>query len=125
MSGKIILIIDDATALRFILSFDLRRKGYQCLGAPNAQKGIEEAKTKKPDLILLDIMMGRGMDGFDVLKELKSSEETKHIPVIMATARSDKEDILKASQLGAFTFLVKPFGFNELLSKIEKALGAG
>lgn len=123
MSGEIILIIDDATALRYILSFDLRRKGYQALGAPNGQKGVEEAKEKKPDLILLDIMMGRGLDGFDVLKELKSSEETKNIPVIMTTARSDKDDIRKASQLGAFAFLVKPFSFNELLSKIGNALG--
>ena len=123
MDGKKILIIDDATALRFVLSFDLRRKGYLPLGAPDGEKGILEARQKNPDLILIDVMMGKSMDGFDALKDLKSRDDTKDIPVIMTTARSDKEDIRKAAQLGAFSFLIKPFSFNELLAKIQKALG--
>ncbi|MBN1521726.1 MAG: response regulator [Candidatus Aureabacteria bacterium] len=123
MSGKVILIIDDAAALRFILSFDLRRKGYQTINCGSGDRGIELAKEKRPDLILLDIVLGRGMDGFETLKRLKAEEETKNIPVVMTTARSEREDMKQAMELGATKYLVKPFSFNELLAKITSVIG--
>ena len=124
MGEEVILLIDDAAALSFVLSFDLKRKGYKPFSVRKGEEGIEKAKEKKPDLILLDILLGRtAMDGYEVLSKLKQDEDTKNIPVLMTTALSEREDIRKAINLGASGYLVKPFGFNELLTKIEEILG--
>jgi len=124
MGEEVILLIDDAAALSFVLSFDLKRKGYKPFSARKGEEGIGKAKEKKPDLILLDILLGRTeMDGYEVLSKLKQDDDTKNIPVLMTTALSEREDIRKALNMGAAGYLVKPFGFNELLAKVEEILG--
>lgn len=121
--AKKVLIIDDAGALRYVLSYDLGRQGYDTITAPSGEKGIEAALTRKPDLILLDIVLGKGIDGFEVLSRLKQSDETKSVPVLMTTARSAKEDVRKSMELGAAGFIIKPFGFGELIAKIKQLIG--
>jgi len=122
MSEKKILIIDDHGALRYILSFDLQKKGFKTLTAGTGEKGIEIAKEELPALILLDAMMP-GIDGFETCRRLKAMDETKDIPVLMVTAKSQRKDVLEGLQCGALSYLVKPFKFEELYEKIVEVIG--
>jgi DNA-binding response OmpR family regulator len=123
MEKKSILIVDDAAALRFVLSFDLEKKGFRTIVAGNGEKGFELAKEKKPDLILMDVVMKTENEGFDTLQKLKSDESTRSIPVILVTARSDKEDIQKGLSMGASGYVTKPFGFAELMARMTEIIG--
>ena len=122
MGEKTILIVDDHGALRYILSFDLQKKGFKTITAGSGEKGIEIALKDKPDLILLDAMMP-GIDGFETCRRLKKEEDTKDIPVLMVTAKSQREDVLAGLQAGAVSYMVKPFKFEELFAKIVEVIG--
>jgi DNA-binding response OmpR family regulator len=117
-----ILIVDDHNALRYILSFDLKKYGYEVLEAKNGEQGIKVAETENPDLILLDVMMP-GEEGFKVCRKLKKSDKTKDIPIIFMTAKAQRKDIQEGLQAGALCYMVKPFKFDELLSKIKEVIG--
>ncbi|MDA0988834.1 MAG: response regulator [Chloroflexi bacterium] len=82
---------------------------------------MEAATTQKPELILLDVMMPV-MDGFQVLKKLKANDDTKEIPVIMLTAKSQERDVVTGLESGAEDYVIKPFSFPELLARINGAL---
>lgn len=98
----------------------LAQEGYEVLSALDGAAGLDLAKKEKPDLILLDIILPK-MDGFDVLKGLK--EENSKIPVIVLTNLSDINDIQKALDLGATTYLVKAdFHLEDVLKKIKEVL---
>ena len=122
MGEKTILIVDDHGALRYILSFDLQKKGFKTITAGSGEKGIEVALKDHPDLILLDAMMP-GIDGFETCRRLKKEEVTKDIPVLMVTAKSQREDVLEGLQAGAVSYMVKPFKFEELFAKIVEIIG--
>ena len=122
MGEKTILIVDDHGALRYILSFDLQKKGFKTVTAGSGEKGIELAQKDLPDLILLDAMMP-GIDGFETCRRLKKDDTTKDIPVLMVTAKSQREDVLEGLQAGAVSYMVKPFKFEELFSKIVEIIG--
>ena len=120
---KKILFIEDESALQKTFGDILKSKGYGVLKALDGESGLRSAKGERPDLILLDLILPK-MDGFEVLKELKENEETKNIPVIILTNLEETEDIQKALELGATTYLVKSsYTLEEVVNKIEKALG--
>ncbi|MDD5136433.1 MAG: response regulator [Candidatus Omnitrophica bacterium] len=122
---KKILIVDDEEGFRFFVKTNLEIRGdYEVASAPDGIEGLRLAGEYRPDLILLDILMPK-MDGFKVLEELKGSEKTKSIPVIMLTARSSDDARLKALNLGSDGYVVKPFEMAELEEKIEQALNNG
>jgi DNA-binding response OmpR family regulator len=123
MGEKTILIVDDHGALRYILSFDLQKKGFKTITAGSGEKGIEMAEKDHPDLILLDAMMP-GIDGFETCRRLKKNDSVKDIPVLMVTAKSQREDVLEGLQAGAVSYMVKPFKFEELFNKIVEIIGA-
>jgi DNA-binding response OmpR family regulator len=119
---KKILFIEDESALQKTFGDILKNKGYEIAKALDGESGLRLAKEERPDLILLDLILPR-MDGFNVLKGLKASEETKSIPVIILTNLEETEDIQKALELGATTYLVKSsYTLEEVVKKIEKAL---
>jgi len=119
---KNILFIEDESALQRTIGDILKSKGYKVIKALDGESGLRSAKEEKPDLILLDLILPK-MDGFEVLRGLKVSEETKNIPVIILTNLEETEDIQKALELGATTYLVKSsYTLEELVKKIEKAL---
>ena len=119
---KKILFIEDESALQKTFGDILKNKGYEVIKALDGESGLRSAKEERPDLILLDLILPR-MDGFNVLKGLKASEETKNIPVIILTNLEETEDIQKALELGATTYLVKSsYTLEEVVKKIEKAL---
>jgi len=119
---KTILFIEDESALQKTFGDLLREEGYEMISALDGEMGLRLAKTKKPDLILLDLILPR-VHGFDVLKQLKEDKETKDIPIIVLTNLEGIGDVDKAIALGAKTYLVKAqYTLEEVLEKIKKAL---
>jgi DNA-binding response OmpR family regulator len=120
---KKILVIEDEATLQKALNDVLSQEGYDVSSALDGVRGLELATEEKPDLILLDIILPR-MDGFEVLRKLKSDENTSNIPVIILTNLSDINDIQKALDLGATTYLVKAdFHLEDILKKVKETLG--
>ena len=120
---KKILFIEDEYALQKTFGEILKPEGYEMILALDGEIGLRLAKTKKPDLILLDLILPK-VHGFEVLKKLKADEATKDIPVIVLTNLEGVGDIDKAIELGATTYLVKAdYSLEEVVEKIKKALG--
>lgn len=120
---KKILFIEDESALQKTFGEILSQEGYEMISALDGEIGLRLAKDKKPDLILLDLVLPK-IHGFEVLKQLKTDKETKDIPVIVLTNLEGIGDVDKALGLGATTYLVKAqYGLEEVVEKIKKALG--
>lgn len=121
---KKILIIDDDALLLEMYQEKLEYEGFEVVTALSGQEGLKKAKSSKPNLILLDILMPR-MDGFEVLERLKSDPETKKVPVIFLTNLSEaEENVNKGFELGAAAYLVKAlFRPAEVIEKIKEILG--
>ena len=122
MDKKTILIIEDeATLHRALLEF-LTDEGFSVLSAMDGEEGVKLTKSKKPDLILLDIILPK-KDGYEVLDEIKSNDETKKIPVILLTNLESAQDIQKAFEKGATTYLVKSsYKLEDIVKKIKDIL---
>lgn len=119
---KKILFIEDESALQKTFGEILRQEGYEMISALDGEAGLKLAKSIKPDLILLDLILPK-IHGFDVLKELKEDEKTKEIPIIVLTNLERVEDVEKALELGATTYLVKAdYTLEEVIEKIKNAL---
>jgi len=119
---KTILFIEDESALQKTFGEILNQEGYQMISALNGEIGLRLAKEKKPDLILLDLILPK-IHGFELLKELKKDPITKEIPIIVLTNLERIEDIDKAIELGATTYLVKAqYSLEEVVEKVKKAL---
>ncbi|MEJ2556464.1 MAG: response regulator, partial [Anaerolineae bacterium] len=116
-----VLIAEDEGGVREIEHRILSSNGIVTLLAGNGQQTLEIAQSRRPDLILLDLMMP-GMSGRDVLQALKSNPATQHIPVLVVSARSSWQTIEECYMLGAVDFLTKPFEYEELLSRVRRAL---
>lgn len=118
MKKPTILIVDDEHANQFLLEGLLNAHGYDTLTAGDGEECMEVLKSRLPDLILLDIMMPR-MTGVEVLKLLIRSDEYKHIPVLMVSAKTTTADIKESLELGAIDYIKKPFDELELLSRVK------
>ncbi len=118
--ARILVVEDDPRSFR-LLEFRLKSQGHQVIGAVDGGEALKVASKEKPDLILLDIMIPV-TDGFQVLRKLKSQEETKNIPVIMLTARSQEKDIVDGIEAGAVDYVTKPFSSAELIARVNRAL---
>lgn len=116
-----ILVVDDNPQNVEIMKARLAAENYRIDTAFNGEEALEKVKNDPPDLILLDVMMPK-MDGFQVCEKLKSDEKTKLIPVIIVSARSGSEDVLKGLQLGADEYLPKPFEHLELIARVKNLL---
>jgi len=116
-----ILIVDDEERNVKLLAALLRAEGYATLSAPNGRDGLAEALLKKPDLILLDVMMSE-MDGFETVAWLKADPRTKNVPVIMVTALDNRDTKMRALELGAEDFLSKPVDRAELKVRVRNLL---
>lgn len=122
MEKKKILLVDDEAFIIRSLQFVLKKTGHDIATAANGEEAIEKAKAEKPDLMFLDIMMPK-KDGFEVCKEIKGSEETKNIYIVMLTAKGRDQDRQKGIELGANEFLTKPFVPSQILTLVKKVLG--
>ena len=116
-----ILVAEDEPVARDFLEFILRQEGFQPILAEDGDVALIRAQQDKPDLILLDVMMPF-VDGFEVLRRLKESDELKHIPVIMLTARTSDTDFSIGFDIGVADYVEKPFSIVKLVTRIHKVL---
>ena len=116
-----VLIVDDEPELAKIVQVRLAADGYEVICAENGQDALDKAESKRPELILMDVMMPK-MHGLDALRKLKEKPETKQIPVVMLTAKDDEESVFKAKSLGAKDYITKPFNAEALLAAVKKHL---
>ncbi len=113
--------VEDDAGIRDIEIYTLKATGFDAEGFSDGEALFEALKERKPELILLDVMLP-GEDGIDILKRLRQQADTGHIPVIMATAKGMEFDKVQALDLGADDYLVKPFGMMEMVSRIRAVL---
>ena len=119
--NKNILIVEDDPDIKELITFNLSNQGHQVFEANNGELGIEKAREKIPDLILLDLMLP-GIQGLDVCRIIKGDQETKDIPIIMVTAMGQEEDIVKGLETGADDYITKPFSIKVLLARVSAVL---
>ncbi len=122
MAKKKILVVDDEPDIVLMVSNRLKAKGYDVVSALNGQAGLELAKSAKPDLIILDLMLPK-MDGYKVCSFIKKDSRYSKIPIIMFSAKAQQDDIKIGQDAGADAYIVKPFDALILLGKIAELLG--
>ncbi|WP_319241649.1 response regulator [uncultured Propionivibrio sp.] len=114
---KKILVIDDSPTERYVLADLLTRNGYEVMTATNGEEGIEKARTERPDLILMDVVMP-GLNGYQATRTLTRDDATKDIPIIVCTSKGQETDKIWGLRQGALDYLTKPVDGDELLMKI-------
>lgn len=118
---KRILAVDDEEHILELLAYNLDQEGYQILTADSGEKALEILEKEKVNLVLLDWMLP-GMNGIDVLKKIRSSQNLSKLPVILLTAKGDEISKVVGLEIGADDYLTKPFGIHELLARIKAVL---
>lgn len=121
MAKENILIVDDEEDILELLRYNLTKEGYQLTCVTSGEEGLKVARSASPDLVVLDLMLP-GVDGLDVCKALKNDSKTKHIPVIMLSAKGEEADIVTGLELGADDYLVKPFSPRVLSARVKSVL---
>ena len=119
---KRILLVDDEPQLLEMVKMRLEVNGYEVLTASDGQQGFDKAKSEKPDLVILDLMLPK-MDGYKVCGLLKADTRYSSIPIIMFTARAQEQDKEQGEALGANAYITKPFEPKMLISKVKELLG--
>jgi CheY-like chemotaxis protein len=118
---RTILVIEDNPEIRENTAEILELAGFRVLSAENGNEGVRVAAEARPDLILCDIMMP-GLNGYDVLRQLKSNAVTASIPFVYVTASGEKNEVKMAMDLGANGYVRKPFDVKELMQVIDQYL---
>ena len=121
MSKSKILVIDDEEDILELLRFNLTKEGYQVCCASTGEQALSLARTERPDLILLDLMLP-GIDGLEVAKRLKADPLTRNMPIVMLTAKGEESDIVTGLELGAEDYVTKPFSRKVLVARLRAVL---
>lgn len=116
-----ILVVDDNETNLELLATKLEAEGYEVAKAINGVEALEKVDAFHPDLIMLDVMMPR-MDGYEVCRRLKAREETRYIPIVMLTARTELEDKMLGLELGAEDYMTKPYSLLEVSARVKSLL---
>jgi len=116
-----VLIVDDEKEIRELLRYNLERQGYNVLTAHDGEEGLARAFATHPDLILLDLLLP-GLNGLEVLRELRAEPSTRELPVLLLTARGAEMDKLLGFERGADDYITKPFSPREVIARIEAVL---
>lgn len=122
--GCRVLVVDDSEVLRKIVGFNLSKEGFTVEEAKDGVEALEKMKSQKPDLVILDIMMPN-LNGFEVLKRMRSDPEISNVPVIILTAKGGENDAKTALQYGANGFLTKPFSPLKLIEEVRRVTKCG
>jgi two-component system, cell cycle response regulator len=118
-----ILVVDDLEANRRLLEAKLTADYYEVLLAQRGEEGVQLARREKPDLVLMDVMMPGGIDGYEACRRIKAMPETRHIPVVILTTLDDRESKIRGLKAGAEEFLTKPFDDIQLMARVKSLLG--
>jgi len=119
-----VVIIEDEADIREVIEYNLKREGYRTTAVADGEKALHLVRDTLPDLVLLDLMLP-GLDGLEVCQRLKDDAATRHVRIIMVTAKGEERDILMGLDLGADDYLTKPFSPKELLGRIRAVLRRG
>jgi twitching motility two-component system response regulator PilH len=117
MSIRRILIVDDSPTERHVLNDMLTKSGYEVMASDNGEDAILKAKSLRPDLILMDVVMP-GLNGFQATRAISRDPDTRAIPIILCTSKSQETDKIWGMRQGARDYIVKPVNRDELLEKI-------
>lgn len=120
MPGTIAIVEDEANIVELI-KYNLDREGYRTISASNGRKGLELVRKELPDLVILDLMLPE-LDGLSVCKQLRSEPQTKSIPIIILTAKSEEADRVLGLEMGADDYVTKPFSPRELVARVRAVL---
>ncbi len=120
-NSKQIVIVEDEEEIRELIEFHLQRDGFTVLCAESGEQGLRLIRRKHPDLVVLDLMLP-DVDGLTICRKLKSDSETRAIPVVMLTARSEEADMVAGLELGADDYITKPFSPRVLIARIRATL---
>jgi len=120
MNQKILLVDDDERLLR-ALDYSLRQEGYVVVKARDGLEALEKMNTDPPDLVILDLMLPR-LDGFEVCRRIRSSPQTRDLPVIILSAKQEEVDRVLGFRLGADDYVTKPFSPSELVLRVKAVL---
>jgi len=115
-----VLAVDDAPDVRRLIEIKLKKAGFEVLTAADGQEGLDQALSKKPDVILMDVMMPK-MDGFTAAREIKAKACPAPV-ILMLTAKGEESDVMQGLTGGADDYIVKPFAPRELISRIKVAM---
>jgi two-component system KDP operon response regulator KdpE len=114
-----VLVVDDEPQIRRALRVGLEKNDYRVILAENGEEGLLQAAAQAPDLVILDLAMPPGIDGFEVCRRLR---EWSHVPIIVLSVRESEDDKIRALELGADDYVTKPFGIRELVARIRAVL---
>ncbi|MBW6486967.1 MAG: winged helix-turn-helix domain-containing protein [Syntrophobacterales bacterium] len=121
MTKKQIIVADDEQDILELVSFNLEQEGFSVIKAGNGRKALELIRAKKPDLVMLDLMMPE-MNGMDVCRAVRGNAETADIPIIMLTAKADPLDKILGLEIGADDYITKPFHVREMIARVRSLL---
>jgi DNA-binding response OmpR family regulator len=121
---RAILIVDDEEDVLDLLQLVFETSGFEVRRAATGKSAVSSAYEKPPDVVLLDVMMPE-MDGWQVLRTLKADERTRHIPVVMLSARAERRDKMIGLQEGAEGYIAKPFSPAEVVREVQSFLERG
>lgn len=121
MKDKHIFMVEDEQDIVELVSFNLKQEGFEFSSINSGEYAVREVKIKKPDLILLDLMIPHS-DGFEICRQLKADASTKHIPVIILSAKAQEHSIITGLEIGAEDYITKPFKLGELVARIRTVL---
>ncbi len=114
----LIYCIEDDSSIRELVIYSLKNSDIEAIGFASGSDGLRALKNRKPDLLLLDVMIP-DLDGLSIIKEIRADSKLKKLPVIMLTAKSSEYDKVMGLDLGADDYITKPFGMMELISRIK------
>ena len=120
-SKEKILVVDDEEDIAKLLKYNLEKEGFKVRIALNGEDALDLARTASPDLIILDLMLP-GLHGYEVLRLIRGSMQISHIPVVILSAKTLKEDIDEGIRLGADDYITKPFIVAELVIRVKELL---
>ena len=121
--AKKILIADDLSAIRKLVRLTLQSEEYDVFEAQNGDEAVKMAKSMRPDLIIMDVVMPGQIDGLEATRILKADPATRDCPIIMLTSKGEIADREKGFDVGALEYFAKPFSPLELIRKVEQVLG--
>ncbi len=121
MPKGIVLVIDDEADIIELVRYNLEKEGFEVIGAGDGETGLSMAAGKKPDVIVVDLMLP-GIDGFEVCRLLRADVRISHIPTIILTAKTGESDRVVGLELGADDYVTKPFSPRELTARIKALL---
>ncbi len=116
-----ILVVDDEDDILELISYNLEKEGYIVESVKTGERALSTAQTRVPDAVILDLMLP-GLDGVEVCRRLKADAKTRHVPVVMLTAKSEDTDVVSGLEVGADDYVTKPFSPKVLIARLRAVL---